>query len=68
MKTFSPSQIETMRSQFSKIATVNPDSDNYKALLKTVSGMSAEMLTQLAGADIKWVSYFAKQEIQRRKS
>jgi hypothetical protein len=57
--TFTNSMIQTLRDQYGKIQSVDPDGKSYAALTAFLDKQSPEMLKALVDAKIKWVSSLA---------
>lgn len=52
-------QLAKLRAEFKQIETVNPCSPRYQAMEKLIAGLKDEAKKQVAGANIKWLSYIA---------
>ena len=65
-RTISEGLIDTLRSEYSKINTIDPDSPTYKALIKLLDGLDEDRLKVLARADIKFVSKLAQNRIRTK--
>jgi hypothetical protein len=65
---FTEAQIKSLQEQCGRIEKVNPDSQTLKTLREFVGKLPRIQRTQLAGAGIKWVSYFAKQTLPKEPS
>ena len=66
MESFSPSQIAALKAEYSKINTVDPDSDTYKKLIAMLDRLDLKSLKSLAGAEIKFVSKLAQNRVLRK--
>lgn len=66
-ESFSQSQIDRMKDEYSKINTIDPSSDNYKKLTAMLDKMDKPTLEKLAGAQIKFVSGLARNRVNRMK-
>lgn len=60
MNKFTQKQIGELRSRFSNIDTVNPESPIWQKTEAYVAGLSVPVLRQLEQADIKWISGLAR--------
>ena len=56
---FSTSQIDKLKSEYSKIQKINPDSPSYKKMKDMMGKMSKEQLKQIRDAKIKFLQYTA---------
>jgi hypothetical protein len=65
-ESFSPSQIAALKAEYSKINTVDPDSDTYKKLIAMLDRLDLKSLKSLAGAEIKFVSKLAQNRVARK--
>ena len=65
-ESFSPSQIAALKAEYSKINTVDPDSDTYKKLIAMLDKLDLKSLQSLAGAEIKFVSKLAQNRVLRK--
>lgn len=63
---FSPQEITVLRNRYEKIDKIDPLSPSYEKLTDMLDNASDELLKQLAGADIKFVSKLAKNRVMRR--
>jgi hypothetical protein len=64
MKTMSAAQIEALRTAYSAINTVDPTGPSYESLIDLLDGASPQLLKQLAGAGIKFVSRLAMNRVR----
>jgi hypothetical protein len=55
--------IEALRAAFGRIKKINPDSPEYKKLLRIIDKMDPEMLKQVASANIPFVSGVARNRV-----
>lgn len=62
---FTPAQLDTLRSGFNGISTVDPDGESYKKMTGMLDAMSQDQLKYLAGAGIKFVSKLAGNRVQQ---
>lgn len=60
---FTKAQIDTLKSAYGGIKTINPNSPSYKKLIKKLDSMSNDELKSLANANIKFVSLLAKNRL-----
>ena len=60
---FSEAQIERLRSGYSKIKTINPDSPTYKEPVGKLDQMSQPQLKQIIDARIAWLSSLARNRL-----
>ena len=67
-ESFSPSQIAALKAEYSKINTVDPDSDTYKKLIAMIDKLDLKSLQSLAGAEIKFVSKLAQNRVLRKST
>ena len=65
-ESFSASQIAALKAEYSKINTVDPDSDTYKKLIAMLDRLDLKSLKSLAGAEIKFVSKLAQNRVARK--
>jgi len=65
-ESFSPSQIAALKAEYSKINTIDPDSDTYKKLIAMLDRLDLKSLKSLAGAEIKFVSKLAQNRVARK--
>lgn len=65
-ESFSPSQIAALKAEYSKISTIDPDSDTYKKLIAMLDRLDLKSLKSLAGAEIKFVSKLAQNRVARK--
>jgi hypothetical protein len=65
-ESFSPSQIAALKSEYSKINTIDPSSDTYKKLIAMLDRLDLKSLKALAGAEIKFVSKLAQNRVARK--
>ena len=65
-ESFSPSQISALKAEYSKISTIDPDSDTYKKLIAMLDRLDLKSLQSLAGAEIKFVSKLAQNRVARK--
>jgi hypothetical protein len=65
-ESFSPSQIAALKAEYSKIGTIDPDSDTYKKLIAMLDRLDLKSLKSLAGAEIKFVSKLAQNRVARK--
>ena len=66
-ESFSQSQIDRLKSEYSKINKIDPSGDAYKKLIAMLDKLDKASLEKLAGADIKFVSGLAKNRVNRMK-
>jgi len=64
MAQLSDQQLQTLRDNYARIERINPDSANYKQLTAKLSQYPQEVLKQLAGANIKFVSSLARNRLR----
>ena len=62
---FTDKHLETLRTEYGKIKTINPDSDTYKKLTKHLDSLHPTHLKQLHGANIPFVSSLARNRINK---
>lgn len=65
-ESFSSSQIAALKAEYSKIGTIDPDSDTYKKLIAMLDRLDLKSLKSLAGAEIKFVSKLAQNRVARK--
>lgn len=65
-ESFSASQIAALKAEYSKINTVDPDSDMYKKLIAMLDRLDLKSLKSLAGAEVKFVSKLAQNRVARK--
>lgn len=66
-ESFSPAQIEKLKSEYSSIDRIDPSSPNYKKLVAMLDKLDTKTLETLAGAKIKFVSGLAQNRVNRAK-
>jgi hypothetical protein len=66
MESFSPSQIAALKAEYSKINTIDPDSDTYKKLIAMLDKLDLKSLKSLADANVKFVSKLAQNRVARK--
>jgi len=59
LKNVKAALIETVRNEYSKINTIDPDGPSYKKLTNLLDRCDDDLLIELSKADIKWVSSLA---------
>ncbi len=67
MALLSNQQLETLRNNYARIERIDPASPNYRALISKLSSYPQEVLQQLAGANIKFISALARNRIKVKK-
>ncbi len=60
----SSKQIEKLRKEYGGIDKIDPESSTYTALIKHLDSVPQNLLKQLAGADIKFVSMLARNRVK----
>jgi hypothetical protein len=65
-ESFSPSQIAALKAEYSKINTIDPDSDTYKKLIAMLDKLDLKSLKSLADANVKFVSKLAQNRVLRK--
>ena len=65
-ESFSASQIAALKTEYSKINTIDPSSDTYKKLIAMLDKLDLKSLQSLAGAEIKFVSKLAQNRVARK--
>jgi hypothetical protein len=60
METFTPKMIETMRTEYAKINSIDPCLPSYQKLRAYLDKMSDTNLKTLRDSNIKWVSSMAR--------
>lgn len=63
---FTPDQIETLRSQYARLKTVDPEGPAYRRLCTMLDGLPDTVLLQVSKAGIKFVSTLAINRCVRR--
>lgn len=66
MALLSNQQLETLRANYSRIDRINPASGNYQMLIGKLNQYPREVLQQLAGANIKFLSALARNRIKTK--
>jgi len=66
VESFSPSQIAALKAEYSKINTIDPDSDTYKKLIAMLDKLDLKSLKSLADANVKFVSKLAQNRVLRK--
>lgn len=61
---FTPAQLETLKSGFGGINTVDPEGESYKKMTGMLDKMSQDQLRYLSGAGIKFVSKLAGNRVR----
>jgi hypothetical protein len=67
-RTFTNTHISILRDNFGAIEKVDPCGPSFTKLREEVSTWAPVMLAQVAGADIKWLSYLARKQIEQNKT
>jgi hypothetical protein len=62
---FTAAQLEALRAEYARINSIDPCGEAYPKLVKWLDRMPQEMLAQLAGAQIKFVSNLARNRVSR---
>jgi len=65
-ESFSASQIAALKAEYSKINTIDPDSDTYKKLIAMLDKLDLKSLKSLADANVKFVSKLAQNRVLRK--
>ena len=65
---FSDAQIAALRTTYSKISSIDPDSNSYKQLLSKLDSMDKATLTKVANGNIKFMSGLARNRLNRMKN
>jgi len=65
-ESFSASQIAALKAEYSKINTIDPDSDTYKKLIAMLDKLDLKSLKSLADANVKFVSKLAQNRVMRK--
>jgi len=65
MKLFTPDQLDTLRASYANISTIDPATPSYKTLIQKMDKYPPEVLKQLAGAKIKFVSGLAGNRVKK---
>jgi len=65
-ESFSASQIAALKAEYSKINTIDPDSDTYKKLIAMLDKLDLKSLKSLADANVKFVSKLAQNRVARK--
>jgi hypothetical protein len=65
---FSDAQIAALRTAYSKISSIDPDSNSYKQLLSKLDSMDKATLTKVANGNIKFMSGLARNRLNRMKN
>jgi len=63
---FNQFQLDSMRNLYERIERVDPESETVAKIRDTVAAFSDEAIRQVAGAKIKWLSYFARRAAEER--
>ena len=63
MKKFTEEQLAELRERFGKIERIDPCGAQWAGLVDIVSAGTKEVVEQLAGANIRWLSDVAKREL-----
>ena len=61
-----PQQLTVLRNSMARINKVDPESPTYEKMIKLLDDASDELLKQLAGAEIKFISMLARNRVMRR--
>lgn len=64
---FSDKQLDALKKGFAGVNKVDPSSPTYKKLIKKLDDMDKDQLTQIADANIKFVSVLAKNRLRNLK-
>lgn len=62
---FSDAQLNSLKKEFGPIAKLDPEAESTKKLKAFVKALPHNILAQLSGANINFVSLMAKQELQK---
>jgi hypothetical protein len=65
MATFTQSQINALRAEYSRINSIDPCGDTYPKMIKLLNALNQENLKKLATANIKFVSRLAANRVIR---
>lgn len=65
MKPFTPEQLADLKAHYERIAAVNPDGHTFQQLRSFVANLPDDLKTQLAQADIRWLSYLARRSLSK---
>jgi hypothetical protein len=60
---FSSEQLNKLANAWSSLDKIDPCSDSYKKLIKTLDAMPQCLLSQLADANVKFISMLAKRRV-----
>ena len=65
MKPFTEKQLDKLRAQYESVEGVNPEGAVFQSLRGFVAALPDDMQTQLAEANIRWLSYLARRGLRK---
>jgi len=68
MKPFTTEQLADLKAHYERIAFVNPDDHTFQQLRSFITNLPDELKTQLAQANIRWLSYLARRDLSKNKT